>query len=751
MSTDSGPDDGAADSGPAAVVGGLGRYRIDIANQGPDGTTGEVTTSLGVPAGMVAISAAGEGWTCTIGAAVDCASPVPIAAGQVAPPIVVGLAIGAGALVDDGADGDPDVAIVSTTVTVGGDDVDRDASNDIDSESTMVRRDVDMALTGVLSIATPMSPGARVDWVLTPTVIGPGAVSGELVLEDTMPIGLRFVTARGRGWACRDSRVGTGFGADPDVNGTLSCRRQLRDVAAGTELDALVVNVQIDPSFAGDPPAPGRVVMAGDRNPSNDSAAVSGAPAPEAQLTVMAVAGGQRVQVGSDLAFEVVVTNQGPAADAGEVEVRAEVPEGLAMQTVAGEGWACEIEPASDVSRGNWTCTWDGSVTPVVPGMLLPPIEVLATVTPAAVANLAPSVDEPFIHDVIVHGSASGLEEISSSLSWTAEPTTTNTVSITDAGVGEWRAGQAQTVRVVAGNDGPNGEYGPVTVQIPVTAAMEVIGADGDGWDCGVTTRGNDAAADRDVIRTIECTHGRRGIVYGEPLVSAGDTLAPLDLTLVPAVSGKVTQQVHVLGVTDSMSHSSTATVEVGRRSDVALDATGPSQARIGDEAELSWTVGNTGPSESVAPLTITGALPAGVVFVRAVGPGWSCNSDEATVVCDRAEALASGASATVVLTVAIGSATTTDEMRFAATLRADPADASIEDDVDHVNIRVRAGIGTSAGTTTSGPIETISRSGTDAAAERELRAGDLLGYGGAGGSFAFAILLVSGRRRRGW
>ncbi len=782
--TDAGPDDGAAGDGPVAVVGGLGRYRIDIANEGPDGTTEPVTASLAVPGGMVAISATGEGWTCVLGSTVECTSPAPIGAGQVAAPIVVGLAIGDGALIDDGTDGDPAFAIASATVTAAGGGLDREESNDVDGESTMVRRDVDVSLAGVVSIATPIAPAARVDWILTPTVIGPAVASGELVIEDTMPAGLRFVSARGRGWTCVGSRAGTGFSTDPDANGTLSCRRQMRDVGPGAVLDALVVNVQVDPAFVGDPTAPGRVVFGQDRNPANDWAAAGSAPAPEVSLTVLAVTGGSRVEVGADVSYEVVVTSQGPATDSGEVEVRAAMPAGLRVKKLSGDGWACVTEPASDVSAGGWDCTWDASAAPVVSGTLLSPIEVLAEVTPAAVANLAPSAREPFVHVVTAVGSTAGAKVVSGRLSWTAAPITTNTVSIVDQGSDPRRVGEARTIEVKVGNEGPTGEYGPLTVQIPVTAAMDVTRADGDGWVCGATPRRPTASADPEVVRTIECTHRRRGIDYGKPLLAPGGTLAPIELTVVPAESGSLVQAVRVSGVTDPVWHRATNAIDVARRSGVAIDVTGPSRVRLGDEIELVWTVANAGPSESMAPVVVTGALPAGLTFVRAVGADFACAADRSVVTCGRDEALAADASSSVTITVAVDPGAGPDggygEVTVTAVLRADPDDATADDDVDGVKIRVRPAAGESpttdptSATASDRAADTDSNRTADRAADttddqppsdqapsdsrvasdgsgRELRSGDLLGYGGAAGSIAFAILLLSGRRRRGW
>lgn len=752
--TDVGPDDGTANEDPAVVVGGLGRYRVDVANEGPDATTGPVTVNVDIPDGMVAISAVGDGWECTIAASVDCSSSAVIQVGDAAPPVVVGVAVGPGALIDDGSDGDPDLAIATATATVTGGGLDRNTSNDADGESTRVRRDVDVELTGVLSGTTPMAPGARVDWILTPIVVGPAAVNGELLLEDTMPQGMRFVSARGRGWTCGGSRVGTSYGADPDTNGLLSCRRQLRDVGAGTALDALVVNVQIDPGFAGDPPIPGRVVLAGDRNPSNDLAQRSAAPGPIAELTVQAVTGSRFVEVGEQLTYEVIVTNQGPAADEGEVAVRAEVGAGLEVGAVAGDGWTCTVDAPSDIADGSWACSWDATAAPVVSGMLLPAIEVTASVTPDAVPNLAPSARESFDHTVTATGSASGPEPISSTLTWTAAPETTNTVSIVDTSSSSWRTGEPHDVRVVVGNDGPSGEYGPVVVQIPVTAAIELMAADGDGWACGVTTRGVDAD-DPDVTRTVECTYGRRRAEYGQPVLDVGETLPPIDLTLVPATDGDATQAVRVIGVTDAVPHRSAAPVQVGRSAAMSIDVAAPDVAYVGEEMAVTVTVTNDGPSPSATPATLTLALPVGIEVVAVDGgiDAWSCDGRTSTIVCTAPGGIAPDTSSVLSLTASVGPATETDDVAVTAMLTADPADSATEDDVDVDTVDVRPGDPTaSPAPTTSAPAaDEADDTSSPTSTPRDFRAGDLLGYGGTVGALAFAIVLVSGRRRRGW
>ena len=512
--------------------------------------------------------------------------------------------------------------------------------------------------------------------------------------------------------------------------------------------------MQIDPAFAGDPPIPGRVVLAGDRNPSNDLAQRSAAPGPVATLSIQAVTGSRLVQVGEQLTYEVVVTNQGPAADEGDVTVHADVAAGLAIGTVVGDGWTCTVEAPSDLADGSWTCTWDGAAAPVVSGMLLPAIEVTATVTPDAVPNLAPSARESFDHTVTVTGSASGPEPISSTLTWTAAPETTNTVSMIDRSSGAWRTGEPHDMQVVVGNEGPSGEYGPVVVQIPVTAAIELMAADGDGWACGVTTRSVDAD-DPDVTRTVECTYARRRAEYGQAVLEAGETLPPIDLTLVPAADGEATQAVRVIGVTDDVAHRSAAPVVVGRSAAMSIDVAAPDVAHVGEDMALTVTVTNDGPSPSATPATLTIGLPAGIEIVAVDGgaDAWSCDGRAAAVVCTAPNAIAPETTSVLSLTATVGPATETDDVAVTAMLTADPADATSEDDVDVDTVDVRPGESSAtAGPTTSVPAAAAGDAEpAPISTPRDFRSSDLLGYSGAAGALAFAIVLVSGRRRRGW
>jgi hypothetical protein len=209
--------------------------------------------------------------------------------------------------------------------------------------------------------------------------------------------------------------------------------------------------------------------------------------------------------------------------------------------------------------------------------------------------------------------------------------------------------------------------------------------------------------------------------------------------------------------------------VQVGRSAAVAIDGDAPDVAYVGEQMALTVTVVNDGPSRSATPATMTVALPVGVEIVAVDGgvDAWSCDGRIATVVCIAPDGIAPDTSSVLSLTASVAPATGTDDVAVTAMLTADPADTATEDDVDVDTVDVRAGDSTgstgsagSAGSAGSVAPET-SAPGADAQdsesapatpmTPRDFRAADLLGFGGAAGALAFAVVLVSGRRRRGW
>jgi uncharacterized repeat protein (TIGR01451 family) len=88
--------------------------------------------------------------------------------------------------------------------------------------------------------------------------------------------------------------------------------------------------------------------------------------------------------------------------------------------------------------------------------------------------------------------------------------------------------------------------------------------------------------------------------------------------------------------------------------SDLSLTNTLQGSLTAGSNATYLVKVSNGGPGAALSRITVTDTLPAGVTFVSATGPGWSCSAAGQTVTCTTDDDLAAGASSTITLVVAV-------------------------------------------------------------------------------------------------
>ena len=84
----------AKSHGASFVPGQSGDYTITVSNVGQGPTTGPVTVTDTLPAGLTATALSGAGWTCTL-AAVSCTRSDVLAAGASYPPITLTVSVAA--------------------------------------------------------------------------------------------------------------------------------------------------------------------------------------------------------------------------------------------------------------------------------------------------------------------------------------------------------------------------------------------------------------------------------------------------------------------------------------------------------------------------------------------------------------------------------------------------------------------------------------------------------------------------------
>ena len=111
-------------------------YTITVSNPGSPPTTGVVTVTDNVPAGLVPTSAAGAGWICNIsGQDVTCTRSDPLATGQSYPPITLTVNVQPGA---------PGSVTNAVTVSGGGD---VNPANNSDTDVTTIIPGADLTIT----------------------------------------------------------------------------------------------------------------------------------------------------------------------------------------------------------------------------------------------------------------------------------------------------------------------------------------------------------------------------------------------------------------------------------------------------------------------------------------------------------------------------------------------------------------------------------------------------------------------------
>ena len=772
--TDGSIDDDGGLTSAGFTLGSIGRYRVDVRNGGPDVAIGQITASVRLPAGFAMWTSTGAGWTCapptpeSSGTLVGCSHPGPLAVGSSLPPVSVEVATGPDALNDVDADGNGETGLVLAALTVAGTDLDVDAANDLDEEATPIRRLADLSMIGQVSIATPFAAGARIDYVLSVSSVGPSAVNGVIVVDDPVPPGLRVVGATGRGWSCGATRFGRGFTAEPDLNGAVNCRRTVRELPAGGAIDPIFVRMQVDPLFTGAPPALGAITSSADRNPANDRTDAAADPTDPAvgrgasDLTITATDGGDAWVVGqADATIDVWITNQGPSTDPGPVVVSAAAPSGFTVSSAAGVGWSCVVSPAStadggrdaSADEGSWRCTWMGAdpgADPVAAGAHPSTLTITGSVGATAVTSAAPGAANTVSHTVAVSGS--GDPDVGQWATKTVVTPRAELSVVADTTGTAWIVGERATFSVQVRNEGPSPEYGPLSLTHLLPAGIEVDDIDADGWTCDL-----ERGAAFGPSGTLVCLLGRAGLRGDQPLLAAGAS-APSITVVTDVVEGaadaasaavdgtlSLESASAVRGTTDPVIRRSTASVAIGRQTalGVAIES-GATRVQVGDSLPFDVTVTNGGPSVRPGPVDVSIDVPVGLRTAEAGNDTWICAGSEPIVTCTRMAPIEVDESSTFAIGFTVQDGADAESGRASVTATIDgvePAtasalvvasDATVSDSVQ------------STTTTIGVPAPVVPRDDV----RPELTLSTVLGAGGALGAWALALVLLLGRRR---
>jgi CSLREA domain-containing protein len=166
-------------------------YTLTVTNAGPTATSGAVTLTDNVPAGLVATAAAGPGWICGISPAVSCTRSDALAGGASYPPVVLTVNV----------DPDAPVSVTNTATIAGGGDL--NTANNTAMDVTTIQSSCVISCPSNITVPNdPGQCGAIVNF--SPTVTGNcGAVGCTPASGSFFPVGTTTVTCgSGTGRSC---------------------------------------------------------------------------------------------------------------------------------------------------------------------------------------------------------------------------------------------------------------------------------------------------------------------------------------------------------------------------------------------------------------------------------------------------------------------------------------------------------------------------------------------------------------------
>jgi uncharacterized repeat protein (TIGR01451 family) len=162
-------------------------YTITVSNGGTDSTSGTVSVSDTLPAGMTATAIGGSGWTCTQPGG-PCTRSDALASGASYPGLTLTVDVAPGA-----------VSGINTASVSGGGET--NTGNDSASDPTTVLPPPD--LTVAKSHAGNFSKGeVGATFTITVSNAGGSPTSGTVTAVDTLPAGLTATAMNGTGWVC---------------------------------------------------------------------------------------------------------------------------------------------------------------------------------------------------------------------------------------------------------------------------------------------------------------------------------------------------------------------------------------------------------------------------------------------------------------------------------------------------------------------------------------------------------------------
>jgi len=291
--------------------GSTGSYSVTVSNVGSVASSGLVTVTDTLPAGLTPGLASGTGWSCGIAAqTVTCTRSDSLAAAGSYPVITITVSVGQAA----------SSPLTNAASVSGGGEV--NTGNDSASDLTTLISQADIAVAKIVSSGSA-TVGSNVDFTITVTNAGPSNATG-VEVTDQLPAGLTFVSATA---SVGSYNSGTGVW----IVGALA--------SGGSETLTITATVTTTGSLTNT--ASKTAENETDPNAGNNSASASiNGQAPDLTIGKSHIDPFVR---GSNGSYGLTVNNVGPVPSGGLVTVADTLPAGLTPSSASGSGWTCGV------------------------------------------------------------------------------------------------------------------------------------------------------------------------------------------------------------------------------------------------------------------------------------------------------------------------------------------------------------------------------------------------------------------------
>jgi uncharacterized repeat protein (TIGR01451 family) len=421
------------------IQGQTGTYTITVTNVGLSATSGTVTVTDILPAGLTANTASGTGWSCTTGATTTCMRSDALASNAAYPPITLTVNV---------ANNAPGLVANTATVSGGGDT--NPLNNTANDPTSIIPPPPDLTITKSHTGDFNQGQVFNATYTLTVNNIGVGPTIGRVSVTDTLPAGLTVNSIFGLGWFCNVR--------------TVTCTR--RDVlAAGSSYQPINLFVNVSSDAAASVINTATVSGGGEIKTDNDTATDPTTIHPAPDLTITKTHSPATFTLGQTGTYTITVSNSGHAPTSADVTVTDFLPQSMNIRSVSGAGWDCSGSFFVSCTRSDVLAA--GSSYPAI------------TVTVDVIAGGT---------SVINNATVSGGGEFNTLNDTASDPTNVNgpTLTIAKSHTGDFTVGQTGTYHITVGNTGTTATSGTVTVTDFLPFGLTAIAVSGSGWNCSL-------------------------------------------------------------------------------------------------------------------------------------------------------------------------------------------------------------------------------------------------------------------------